>query len=181
MFRKQTDRLGQLASFGKSHSCEDYETSDCKTSVKINIVGSNCPDWWWPCCGICEPWVTMERCCQDRNFNIADAPAYSCDAVTTTATFGYISSPLYPRNYPNNARCTWKVQASNRRVSNEIMFFYHSFLTLYSDLVKAVFLIHMPVPFNIFTQSTTRFLYNECAVFKKQYISYCNKGMFSIP
>ena len=106
------------------------------------------PHLWWPVCVNCTPLFATEKPCGVRNFKIPDAPAYSCDAVTTTATQGYISSPFYPRNYPNNARCIWKIQASNGQVSNETVF-SSLILTSYFDLFSGVFFACMAVTSSI--------------------------------
>ncbi|ERE80676.1 deleted in malignant brain tumors 1 protein, partial [Cricetulus griseus] len=74
------------------------------TSLLSNPVLFSSPYWWK------QQRLTMNMIAlQDRGPDLA---SFTCGGFLTQP-FGNFSSPFYPGNYPNNARCVWNIEAPN--------------------------------------------------------------------
>ena len=86
-----------------------------KTMLNLNQL--NAFDWLhWQITMQCSGLVSVSLTCQCPKF-LDDILIYSstdCDRVMT-ANYGYFSSPNYPNNYPNNARCSYSISAPSGR------------------------------------------------------------------
>ncbi|CAO2583581.1 Deleted in malignant brain tumors 1 protein [Lemmus lemmus] len=67
---------------------------------------------------ICSPWwttTTPQPCAvfwSHQHFHSFLPVNYTCGGFLTQP-FGNFSSPFYPENYPNNARCVWNIEVPN--------------------------------------------------------------------
>ncbi|XP_043331139.1 deleted in malignant brain tumors 1 protein isoform X9 [Cervus canadensis] len=85
-----------------SHNCGHYE--DAGVICSDAQINSSTPDW--------QPSTTTPT--QNPVYNVT-GPAtanYSCGGFLTQFS-GNVSSPFYPRNYPNNAKCVWDIEVQN--------------------------------------------------------------------
>ncbi|KAH9509836.1 Dorsal-ventral patterning tolloid-like protein 1 [Bulinus truncatus] len=96
------NRKGFLASYVAQEHCRDKNCSHtCQvTSTNPRSEVCSCPDW-------------MKLNADETQCSVTNA----CN-TTVQASSGYIVSPNYPYNYPNNIYCHWIIQAgSHRRVN----------------------------------------------------------------
>ncbi|XP_070326459.1 scavenger receptor cysteine-rich domain-containing protein DMBT1 isoform X15 [Odocoileus virginianus] len=85
-----------------SHNCGHYE--DAGVICSDAQINSSTPHW--------QPPTTTTT--QNPVYNLT-GPAtanYSCGGFLTQFS-GNFSSPFYPRNYPNNAKCVWDIEVQN--------------------------------------------------------------------
>ncbi|XP_043331151.1 deleted in malignant brain tumors 1 protein isoform X20 [Cervus canadensis] len=85
-----------------THNCGHSE--DASVICSAAQINSSTPDW--------QPSTTTPT--QNPVYNVT-GPAtanYSCGGFLTQFS-GNVSSPFYPRNYPNNAKCVWDIEVQN--------------------------------------------------------------------
>ncbi|XP_066211735.1 deleted in malignant brain tumors 1 protein isoform X4 [Saccopteryx leptura] len=84
-----------------SHNCGHHE--DASVICSASQIHATTPDWWHP------PSTTT-----GTPAHMAPNPSanYSCGGFLSQQS-GYFSSPFYPEDYPNNARCVWDIEVQN--------------------------------------------------------------------
>ncbi|XP_043331152.1 deleted in malignant brain tumors 1 protein isoform X21 [Cervus canadensis] len=84
-----------------THNCGHSE--DASVICSAAQINSSTPDW--------QPSTTTPT--QNPVYNVTGpATNYSCGGFLTQFS-GNVSSPFYPRNYPNNAKCVWDIEVQN--------------------------------------------------------------------
>ncbi|XP_055280440.1 deleted in malignant brain tumors 1 protein isoform X2 [Moschus berezovskii] len=84
-----------------SHNCGHHE--DAAVICSGPGINSSTPDWRPPTTTTTQyPVYTVT----------GPATNYSCGGFLTQVS-GNFSSPFYPRNYPNNAKCVWDIEVQN--------------------------------------------------------------------
>ncbi|XP_060260792.1 deleted in malignant brain tumors 1 protein isoform X40 [Ovis aries] len=102
-----------------THNCGHHE--DASVICSAAQINSSTPGWWPPQTtttqrpginlstpGPASPtqpdWLSSTTTTTPTN--------YSCGGFLTQSS-GNVSSPFYPRNYPNNAKCVWDIEVQN--------------------------------------------------------------------
>ncbi|XP_066096260.1 deleted in malignant brain tumors 1 protein isoform X11 [Saccopteryx bilineata] len=84
-----------------SHNCGHHE--DASVICSASQIHTTTPDWWHP------PFTTTGTPAHTVPNPSAN---YSCGGFLSQQS-GYFSSPFYPEDYPNNARCVWDIEVRN--------------------------------------------------------------------
>ncbi|XP_029437095.1 deleted in malignant brain tumors 1 protein-like isoform X2 [Rhinatrema bivittatum] len=102
-----------LYSFGPGNGSILLDDVYC-TGYETNLGRCSHRGWYNHDCGHNEDIGVI---CSDHFYTTTPFPwingttSYTCGGLLTGS--GSFSSPFYPSNYPNNARCTWEIQVSN--------------------------------------------------------------------
>ncbi|XP_068817611.1 deleted in malignant brain tumors 1 protein [Capricornis sumatraensis] len=83
------------------HNCGHHE--DAGVICSVAPTNSSTPDW------LSSTTTTTQNPVYDVT---SPATNYSCGGFLTQSS-GNVSSPFYPRNYPNNAKCVWDIEVQN--------------------------------------------------------------------
>uniref|UniRef100_A0A8C2P986 Scavenger receptor cysteine-rich domain-containing protein DMBT1 n=1 Tax=Capra hircus TaxID=9925 RepID=A0A8C2P986_CAPHI len=101
-----------------THNCGHHE--DASVICSAAQINSSTPGWWPPQTTTTQrPGINFSTpgpgspTQPDPVYDVTNpATNYSCGGFLTQSS-GNVSSPFYPRNYPNNAKCVWDIEVQN--------------------------------------------------------------------